>query len=240
MQTTPIPPQAQPASREDDDAYYRAVLHELVEIGTGLARQLKDTAAKHPEADHTIAFDRVARTIRRTIALARHIATSPPKARMAPAERAKAREKIIRTIEDAIEVKGRHTKGFDNQAYFEELNERLLDDQLEQDLLTRPIDDIIEEIARDLNVNAQERSWRHKRRTPTTLAALRHRAAALPPLPPGEGRGEGNNQSSLKPVSAEPVEGQSAAPSSEEKVLSSSSAMGTRSEQAAGMPPPPE
>ncbi len=205
MQITP------PSSPDAADAYYGAILQELVEIGAGLARQLKDTAAKHPEADHTIAFDRVARTIRRTIALARHIATSPPKARMAPAERAKAREKIIRTIEDAIEVKGRHTKGFDNQAYFEELNERLLDGQLEQDLLTRPIDDIIEEIARDLNVNAQERSWRHKRRTPTTLAALRARAAALPPLPPGlsdeigEGRGEGNNQSSPKPISPEPV-----------------------------------
>ncbi len=206
MQITP------PSSPDAADAYYGAILQELVEIGAGLARQLKDTAAKHPEADHTIAFDRVARTIRRTIALARHIATSPRKARMAPAERAKAREKIIRTIEDAIEVKGRHTKGFDNQAYFEELNERLLDDQLEQDLLTRPIDDIIEEIARDLNVNAQERSWRHKRRTPTTLAALRHRAA-LPPLPSGlsdeigEGRGEGNNQNSPKPMDPDPIEG---------------------------------
>ncbi len=190
MHPTPTPLPPPPQAPEDDDAYYRAVLQDLITRGADLARQLHENAAKHPEADHTISFDRIARTIRRTIALARHIQTTPPKARMAAPERAKAREKIIRTIEDAIEVKGRHTKGFDNRIYFEELNERLLDDQLEIDLQTRSIDDIIEEIARDLNVNAQERSWRHKRRTPATLAELRTRARAPaagptpPPHPP--------------------------------------------------------
>ncbi len=64
----------------------------------------------------------------------------------------------------------------------------MADYDLELDLQTRPLDDIIEEIARDLNVNAQERSWRHKRRTPN------HPSRPPPPRraspsPPGRGTG---------------------------------------------------
>ncbi len=206
---------------EAADAHYGEILQELIERGRTLARLVEERAVKDPATDQTIAFERIARTLRRTIVLARHIATTPAQARATKTrERAKAREKIIRTIEDAIEVKGRHTKPFDAALHFDELNERMADYDLELDLQTRPLDDIIEEIARDLNVNAQERSWRHKRRTPTTLADLRARAAALPPLPPGlsdeigEGRGEGNNQSSLEPgVLSVPKDGNQGWPS---------------------------
>ncbi len=186
MHPAPTPPQSQPASPpeshedphafESDDAYYRAILHDLIDHGAELARQLRERAAKQPEFDLSIPFDRIARTIRRTIALARHIATNPSKSRAHAVDRTQAREKIIRGVEDAIEAKrGPKT---DNDILYNELHERLLDDGLERDLRTRPIDDIIEEIARDLGVAYQSRAYIWKRRTPADLATLRARAAA--------------------------------------------------------------
>ena len=175
MHPTPTPPQSQPASHQDDDAYYRAILHDLIDHGAELARQLRERAAKQPEFDLTIPFDRIARTIRRTIALARHIATNPPKARTPTADRTQAREKIIRGVEDAIEAKrGPKT---DTEILYNELHERLDDAGFERDLRTRPIDEIIEELARDLGIAYQSRSYVWERRTPADIATLRARAA---------------------------------------------------------------
>jgi len=176
MDSTPTPSQTQPASHQDNDAYFGAILRDLIDIGAGLARQLQERAAKNPESDPTIPFDRIARTIRRTIALARHIATNPPKTARPAVERTQAREKIIRGVEDAIEA--RRAPATDAQILYNELHERLDDDGLERDLRTRPIDDIIEEIARDLGVAYQSRAYIWKRRTPADLATLRARAAA--------------------------------------------------------------
>ncbi len=192
MHVAPTPPQAEPASlsgsscasHDDDAAYYRAILHDLIDRGADLARQLHERAAKEPESDLTIPFDRIARTIRRTIALARHIATNPPKARTnnesGAVDRTQAREKLIRGVEDAIEAKRRVTPGTDTGILYNELHERLLDDGLERDLRTRPIDDIIEELARDLGVALQSRPYAWKRRTPIDIAHLRAHAAKPP------------------------------------------------------------
>jgi len=175
MHPTPTPPQSPPTSPEDDDAYYRAVLHGLIDQGATIARQLSERAAKQPESDLTIPFDRIARTIRRTIALARHIATNPPKTRTPAIERTQAREKIIRGVEDAIEA--RRSPKTDTEILYNELHERLDDADFERDLRTRPIDDIIEELARDLGIAHQSRSYLWKRRTPTDIATLRAHAA---------------------------------------------------------------
>ncbi len=175
MHPTPTPPPSPPQSLEDDDAYYRAILHGLIDRGADLARQLHDRAAKEPEPDPTIAFDRIARTIRRNIALARHIATNPPKTRTQTVERTQAREKIIRGVEDAIEARRAPTT--ETATLYNELNERLDDAAFERDLRTRPLDDIIEELARDLGVASQSRAWVWKRRTPVDIATFRARAA---------------------------------------------------------------
>ncbi len=175
MHPIPTSPQSPPPSLEDDDAYYRAVLHDLIDRGADLARQLHERAAKEPGSDPTIPFDRIARTIRRTIALARHIATNPPKTRTPAVERTLAREKIIRGVEDAIEA--RRAPATDTDILYNELHERLDDDGLERDLRTRPIDDIIEELARDLGIAYQSRAYIWKRRTPADIATLRARAA---------------------------------------------------------------
>ncbi len=186
MNRTSTPPQSQPASHEDDDAYYRAILHDLIDRGADLARQLHERAAKQPESDLTIPFDRIARTIRRTIALARHIATNPPKTARPAIERTQAREKIIRGVEDAIAAKRGPPTDTDTDTdtgiLYNELHERLDDADFERDLHTRPIDDIIEELARDLGVAYQSRSYIWKRRTPADIATLRARAA-IPPDP---------------------------------------------------------
>ncbi len=51
MHPTATPPQSPPYSPEDDDAYYRAILHDLIDRGADLARQLHERAAKEPESD---------------------------------------------------------------------------------------------------------------------------------------------------------------------------------------------
>jgi hypothetical protein len=192
-------PTTTPQTPEQDDAYYRAILHDLIERGTDLARRNHEAAVQppqnattpdtqpEPQQDPTIAFDRIARAIRRTIALARHIAENPAASRATAhrdtaAHRTEARKKIIRTVEDKIYVRNRVDRDVDAEALYTELNERLLDPELEFDLQNRDIDDIIAEITQDLGVARQGRAYIFKRRKPKDIAALRARAAA----PPGQ------------------------------------------------------
>ena len=177
----PTPETPTPA---EDAAYYRQILHALIDQGAALARQIHERAAaaaptpeNRPEADPTVAFDRIARAVRRTIALARHIASDPALQAPTPAHRATARAQLIRGVEDAIHRQRRET---DAQSLYAEFAERLEDPELDLDLQGRAIDDLIEEICRDLGVAVQGRSYVYKRRTPSDIAALRARAAAAP------------------------------------------------------------
>ncbi len=192
MSSTPsLPEPTDHASQRDEDAqYYRQVLHELIEIGTDLARALHRQAAPEtnsqpnatpaaaPTPDPTIAFDRIARTLRRTIALARKL--SEP-ARPAPAERSTerrlaARKQIIRAVEDTIQ---RRTDGAEAEALHAELRERLDDPDLDDDLDQQSIADIIASICRDLGIEHFPGTHPWKRRTPQDVRDLRARAAGL-------------------------------------------------------------
>jgi hypothetical protein len=199
---SPLP--TKPQTPELDDAYYRAILQELIDGAAQLARQILENAtppvgwaqpiktqeplapapeAAPPETDPTVAYDRIARTIRRTIALARHIADNPAGQQRKPTmDRTAARQKIIRNVEDKIDVRRRVDRDVDADELYAELNERLLDPELELDLQTRPIDDIIAEIVQDLGVARQGRAFIFKRRKPKDLVDLRARAGA-PPSP---------------------------------------------------------
>ena len=85
----------------DDALFYRDTLQELIQIGTDLARLLhqhaiaqaqaavRDLAPCAPPTEHAAAFDRIARAVRRTIALARSL--SEPLARALARTRAAAR-----------------------------------------------------------------------------------------------------------------------------------------------------
>ena len=191
-----------PVSQRDEDAqYYRQVLHELVEIGARLARALdrqatpepgiasapapEQAAQPAPAPDLTIAFDRVARTIRRTIALARKLSepTKPSPAAHAAAgagqRRRAARKQIIRDIEDTIHREA-HGRDDEKEALHAELYERLDTLDLDDDIDTMPIADIIAALRRDLGIAAHINSrgispW--KRRTPADVRDLGARAA---------------------------------------------------------------
>ena len=195
---------AAPVSQRDEDAqYYRQVLHELVEIGTRLARAIDRQAAAAPATtpeqagqpapaaapaaapDLTIAFDRVARTLRRTIALARKLsepAQPSPAARAAAGaeqRRRAARKQIIREVEDTIHREA-HGREAEAEALHAELYERLDTLDLDDDLDTMPIAEIVAALRRDLGIAAHINSrgispW--KRRTPADVRDLCARAA---------------------------------------------------------------
>ena len=198
MSLTPTPPEpAGHASQRDEDAqYYRDILHELIDIGADLARTLhrQATAQPSPEPgpepaakpaspvpDPTIAFDRIARTLRRTIALARKLSDPAPPApasERSTERRRAARKQIIRQLEDAIQQR---TKGPASEAEAEalhaELYERLDTLDLDDDIDTMPIAEIIAAIRRDLGIahHLGTRPW--KRRTPRDVHDLYARAA---------------------------------------------------------------
>ncbi|MBV9749828.1 MAG: hypothetical protein JO157_13545, partial [Acetobacteraceae bacterium] len=112
MSSTPalLDPADRARQRDEDAQYYREVLHKLIAMGTDLAeavhrQALAEPAAPHsqpeqsqPEDQHAAAspspsqatsFDRLARTVRRTIALARKLsepAREAPGPKLRPAQ----------------------------------------------------------------------------------------------------------------------------------------------------------
>ena len=178
-----------------DAAHHRDILNTLIDQGAALAARIHATAtaATTPDSalpEATIAFDRIARAVRRTIALARHIATPPAATAGSPATtaatpattpdaRTKTRTHLIRAVEDAIDRQHRVYDG-NAQELQAELAERLEDPELELDLQGRDIEEVIQEICRDLGIAHQARSYIWRRRTPADLKDLRTRAAAPP------------------------------------------------------------
>ena len=198
MSSTPSRPEpADRANQRDEDAqYYRGILQELIEMAADIARAVHRQAtaetgnapsteqaakpAAAPTPDPTIAFDRIARTLRRTIALARKL--SDP-ARPAPSERAAAqaaerrlaaRKQIIREVEDTIQ---RRSNGAEAEALHSEFYERLDDPELDDDLDQRPVAEIIKDICRDFGIEHFPGTHPWKRRTPQDVRDLCARAA---------------------------------------------------------------
>ncbi len=90
----PATDDARATERDADTAYYRAVLHELIEIGATLARTLPQQATQPPApeaaptpattADLAAAYERLTRALRRTIALARALDQPAPHGAIRP------------------------------------------------------------------------------------------------------------------------------------------------------------
>jgi hypothetical protein len=196
--TEPNQPDRQQA---ESTGFYLQVLHELINMGTDLARAVHQQATAEPAADAaptsaaapdpTIAFDRIARTIRRTIALARHVAEPlPERAASHDAARAHkrtaARKQIIRAVEDAIQREAHGATYMDDDeadGLRAELMDRLDGPDLDGFDLDRPVADLIADICRDLGLAAAPGTHPWKRRTPDDVATLCARAAAPRPLP---------------------------------------------------------
>jgi hypothetical protein len=197
--TDPNQPDRQQA---ESTGFYLQVLHELINMGTDLARAVHQqatadagedtTVAAEAALDPTIAFDRIARTIRRTIVLARHVAEPLPERAVSHAaqHRTAARKQIIRAVEDAIQSRARSTGPStawlnDEEAggLHAELMDRLDGPDLDGFALDRPVADLIADICRDLGLAAAPGTHPWKRRTPEDVAALCARAAAPRPPP---------------------------------------------------------
>ncbi len=189
-----LPYPADPADQQAEDAlYYRAVLHELIDIGMGLARAVPQqaTAGADPESQAgepaavpvqaAAAFDRISRAVRRTVALARKLAEPLPPRADAGRQRAAARRRIIREVEDAIQ---REAGGADAEALGTELHERLDAPELDDEIGDRPVAEVITEICRDLGLLTLLGNHPWKRRTPADIAALCTRAAQAPGAAP--------------------------------------------------------
>ena len=208
MSTQPArtPLQDDPGQPADPHGY-REVLHDLITMGAGFARLLHGQAAAQaqpaqpaaasahqgtdpqPAPDALIrlsaAFDRTARAVRRGILLARSLDQPVQPAPLQPAPdpaapRAAARRRILRDVEDAIQRTGRGASdGHDRAETLQaELRDRLDAPDLDWDISTRPIADIISEICRDLGLAPPSGLHPWKRRTPQDIAQLCARAAA--------------------------------------------------------------
>jgi len=124
------------------------------------------------------AFDGVARTIRRTVLLARHLRARP--AAPAPARaRELVRRDALRTLGDDLH-RGRLPQP-ERDALQREFLERLDSPDTEADLLDQPTDHVISAIRRDLGLDPLAGSY-FRRRWPAEVAAL-HQLAARPPRP---------------------------------------------------------
>ena len=198
-----------PVSQRDEDAqYYRQVLHELVEIGTRLARshrppgrarvhhtsppQPPSRPASPPQPQHTsqhpsspspssasrapcAAPSRLPARSPSPPSPARPRAPQQGRSSVAPS----ARKQIIREVEDTIHREAHGSKA-EAEALHAELYERLDTLDLDDDLDTMPIADLIAALRRDLGIAAHITSrgispW--KRRRPADVRDLCARAA---------------------------------------------------------------
>jgi hypothetical protein len=196
----PDPSPAEPTITPDQLAanaqYYLRVLHRMIELGAGLAERIQQQPVNPAEAAAagtlpsaattavTVEFDRTVRGVRRSILLAQHIQDpAPPRCAADPARHAiLVRQRLLRVVDDEIHEK---FHGEAAEALRQELLERLESPELELEIDTRPADEIIVDVRRDLGI-AGHPGCRHPWRPRTTedVAELHARAAGRTPARP--------------------------------------------------------
>jgi hypothetical protein len=134
-----------------------------------------------PQSDLLGAYERVTRSVRRSIMLYQKLfrPTIKPSAR----QRIAARRKIIRDVEDAIHCKA---PDHEQEILHAELLERLDRPELDNDIADRATADIVTDLCRDLGLAGLHGSHPWKRRIPHDIAILNARAAQLPGAGPSE------------------------------------------------------
>ncbi len=178
----PTPQQPLPPSRAQLTQRCQGFLLTIAELGTELTREVQQrTIAQAGEAGADVAavletgtksFERAALAVRRTVLL---IDKLSGQAKDAPVEPYAARKRILRQVEDVIQ---REAKGERAEALEAELHERIEAPELVEELGTRPIEQVVIEIIRDLGLTGAVGTYGWKRRTPEDVATLNARAAA--------------------------------------------------------------
>jgi len=196
----PAPETAPTDPCEDRAARRLRVLQELAEIGMDLARALRQRAAEQaaPEAggDVALAFSRIARAVRQTVALEARLdedrqarderIAAEHAARQAELDRRDAdgrlrglirKEEVREIVERTIDCEARERgDGCDAESLLADLDERLEDDDDYEDFARLPIGELVTRICRDLGVTPD----------PCFFEDGDWEAPALTPWPPGE------------------------------------------------------
>ena len=150
-------------------------------------------AAPGAVTDFAAGFDRIARAVRRTIALAQRLDESV-RVSDGAARREAARRRIIRNVEDSIQ---RCEPGESGERLEAELFERLDGPEMDAEIDHRPAAEIVADICRDLGLATPPGARPWKRRTPADVAALCARAARVwsggAAAGPGGGAPEGSD-----------------------------------------------
>ncbi len=164
-------------TRTDLRATCQALLAEALDIGMARLRRLHPDApdaATRSEADAADAYSVLTASIRRSILLADKLAAPPHDP--AP-NRVVARKRIYRGVEDVIHAR---ETGDRAESLEQELIERLEQPDLEDDLATRPVEDIVADICHDLGLPVPKPLYDWKRRSPQDIRELAKLAAAPP------------------------------------------------------------
>jgi hypothetical protein len=176
--------------------HHRDILNELIDIGAAMARMIAQQAADEAEAaksekppaptcgeNLTVSYERTARAVRRTIMLYEKL-LEPPKSAASPVRnRIAARKKILRDVEDIIQ---RKAQGEHAEALRAELLDRLDSPDLDDEIATREIPEIVTDITRDLGIAHMPGTHPWKRRVPRDIALLNARAQQIPGTAPSE------------------------------------------------------
>ena len=164
----------------------RAALEELRDLGMEMARfivaRAKADAEDGVDADRTPAFERINRGVRRAVFLLQYIARDAAKSEADARTQIRARQQIIRDVEDATVNRPKPER----DALAAELCERLDDPDFTDDLAGMTIAQASQLIRNDFGLG---KIFTHKRRTPADVKSLAARArhsahaAALPTNP---------------------------------------------------------
>jgi hypothetical protein len=137
----------------EDDAFYAAALKEMVAMGLEIGRIVhQQVIAQSIDSPHspiddqsTVSYDRVFRAVRRGIMLAKRLKDPEPVRKQAA-----ARRQVARDVGNAIKSQAKSPKDAEN--LYADLRDRLDTPDFEEDLENRPIQDIIDEIRKDLGL----------------------------------------------------------------------------------------
>lgn len=161
--TTPSPEALDPAEARAER--HSRILQELAELGMTLARAVAARAVETGDADLGLAFTRVARAVRQTLALEAKLADGREAVlaghiqRLAEetAARGRRRKKLVEdAVERAIDAE---CHGETAEALFDDLYERLQDPRDDADFADRPIGEMIAGICKALGVTPDPRLW---------------------------------------------------------------------------------